>query len=115
MLRYNNAHYGSDPICSGSEGIAKGSQVPRNTKGQPDVQQLQALCSSELVPDRRWNDQPERLVHGLSEGVATFRLTDTQNAGDTFLAGPTLAQRINLAAILILYSPVLAHRQPLTI
>jgi hypothetical protein len=31
------------------------------------------------------------------------------------LARPTLAQRINLAAILILYSPVLAHRQPLAI
>jgi hypothetical protein len=42
-------------------------------------------------------------------------LTDAQNFGDAFLARPTLAQRINLAAILILYSPVLAHRQPLAI
>ena len=42
-------------------------------------------------------------------------LTDAQNFGDAFLARPTLAQRINLAAILILYSPVLAHRQPLVI
>jgi hypothetical protein len=31
------------------------------------------------------------------------------------LARPTLAQRINLTAILILYSPVLVHRQPLAI
>ena len=30
-------------------------------------------------------------------------LTDAQNFGDAFLARPTLAQRINLAAILILY------------
>jgi hypothetical protein len=42
-------------------------------------------------------------------------LTDAQNFGDAFLARPTLAQCINLAAILILYSPVLAHRQPLAI
>jgi glycerol kinase len=31
------------------------------------------------------------------------------------LAGPTLAQRMNLAAILIHYPPVVAHRQPLEI
>ena len=42
-------------------------------------------------------------------------LTDAQNFGDAFLARSALAQRINLAAILILYSPVLAHRQPLAI
>ena len=36
-------------------------------------------------------------------------LTDAQNFGDAFLARPTLAQCINLAAILILYSPVLAR------
>ena len=41
-------------------------------------------------------------------------LTDTQNARDAFLAGPALAQRINLAAILIPYSRI-AHRQPLAI
>jgi hypothetical protein len=34
-------------------------------------------------------------------------LTDAQNFGDAFLARPTLAQRINLAAILILYSSYL--------
>ena len=42
-------------------------------------------------------------------------LTDAQNFGDAFLARPTLAQRINLTAILIFYSPVLVHRQPLAI
>src|SRR5712691_2776900 len=36
-------------------------------------------------------------------------LTDAQNAGDAFLTGPALAQRINLAAVLIRYSSVLAH------
>lgn len=72
MWRCDNTRYGSDPICSGSEGIAKSSQVPGNPKGQPDVQQLQALCSTERVPDRRWNNQPKRLVHGLSEGVAAL-------------------------------------------
>jgi hypothetical protein len=42
-------------------------------------------------------------------------LTDAQNFGDAFLARPTLAQRINLTAILIFYSLVLVHRQPLAI
>src|SRR5580704_19066122 len=42
-------------------------------------------------------------------------LAYAQNFGDAFLAGPTLAQRINLAAILIPYPPVVAHRQPLEI
>jgi hypothetical protein len=40
-------------------------------------------------------------------------LTDAQNAGDAFLADPALAQGINLTAILVRYSPVLPHRQPL--
>src|SRR6266446_6747263 len=40
-------------------------------------------------------------------------LTDAQNVGDAFLADPALAQRINLTAILVRYSPVLPHRQPL--
>ena len=35
-------------------------------------------------------------------------MTDAQNFGDAFLARPTLAQCINLAAILILYSPIIA-------
>jgi hypothetical protein len=35
-------------------------------------------------------------------------LTDAQNFGDAFLARPTLAQRINLAAILILYCYILS-------
>ena len=38
-------------------------------------------------------------------------LTDAQNDGDAFFAGPALAQRINLAAILIRNPSVLAHRQ----
>jgi hypothetical protein len=42
-------------------------------------------------------------------------LAHAQNFGNAFLAGPTLAQRINLAAVLIRYSPVLAHQQPLAI
>ena len=51
-----------------------------------------------------------------SEGWTLSRaLTDAQNFGDAFLARPTLAQRINLTAILIFYSPVLVHRQPLAI
>ena len=51
----------------------------------------------------------------LNVSVEPARVTDAQNAGDASLAGPALAKRINLAAILIPYSPVLAHRQPLAI
>jgi hypothetical protein len=42
-------------------------------------------------------------------------LAYAQNFSDAFLAGPSLAQRINLAAILIHYPSVVAHRQPLEI
>src|SRR4029077_11475490 len=42
-------------------------------------------------------------------------LTDAQNAGDAFLADPATAQRINLTTILVCYSSVLPHRQPLKI
>jgi hypothetical protein len=50
--RRNNIRYGSYPTCSGSQGVAKSSQLPRITKGCCDVQQLQTFRSSELVPDR---------------------------------------------------------------
>jgi hypothetical protein len=42
-------------------------------------------------------------------------LAYAQNFGDAFLARPACVQRINLAAVLIRYSPVLAHQQPLAI
>jgi hypothetical protein len=42
-------------------------------------------------------------------------LTDAQNAGDAFLADPAPAQRINPTTILVCYSSVLPHRQPLEI
>jgi hypothetical protein len=42
-------------------------------------------------------------------------LNDTQNSGNAFLGRPALVQRINLAAILIPYSPVRVRRQHLAI
>src|ERR1022692_444321 len=60
--------------------------------------------------------EPIAALTSIAAHLSTHRaLTDTQNARDAFLAGPALAQRINLAAILLPYSPVLAHRQPLAI
>ena len=60
--------------------------------------------------------EPITALTSIAAHLSTYRaLTDTQNAGDAFLAGSALAQRINLAAILIPYSPVLTHRQPLAI
>src|ERR1035437_10844927 len=60
--------------------------------------------------------EPIAALTPIAVHLAAHRaLTDAQKAGDAFLAGPALAQRINLAAILIRYSSVLAHRQPLAI
>ena len=50
--RRNNICYGSHPTRSGSQGVAKSSQLPGITKGCCDVQQLQTFHRSELVPDR---------------------------------------------------------------
>jgi hypothetical protein len=41
---------------------------------------LEGFCNSKLVPDRRWNDQPERLVYGLSEDLAALWQTAHANA-----------------------------------
>ena len=60
--------------------------------------------------------EPIAALTAIALHLPTHRaLTDAQNFGDAFLARPTLAQRINLTAILIFYSPVLVHRQPLAI
>ena len=45
-------------------------ELRRGANQKPE--QLQTLRSPERVPDRRWNDQSEWLVHRLSEGVATL-------------------------------------------
>ena len=83
VRRRNSTRYSSDAICSGSKGIAKNSQVPGNSKGKPDVQQLQTLCGSERLPDRRWSDQSKRLVHRLSEGVArSWRRSTVEGGSD---------------------------------
>ena len=54
--RSNNARYCGYPPGSSSKNPAKGGQVPghaeANTEGRRDVQQLQALRGSELLPDR---------------------------------------------------------------
>ena len=58
--------------------------------------------------------EPVAALTAITAHLSAHRaLTDAQNAGDAFSAGPALAQRINLTAILVCYPPVLPHRQPL--
>jgi hypothetical protein len=69
--RSGNPRHGSYPACPGTGGqnLAKSSQISGFPEGRADVQQLQAFRTAEFVPDRRWNDQPERLVFDLSESL----------------------------------------------
>src|SRR5271157_463071 len=97
-------------ICSGDQ------RIWRNFA--PIRRELAGLTSYRLsCMSRRFRLlEPIAALTSIAAHLPTHcALTDTQNARDAFLAGPALAQRINLAAILIPYSPVLAHRQPLAI
>jgi hypothetical protein len=71
---------------------AKASQKIVKYQETPKGNQMcsKAFCSSELVPDRRWNDQPERLVYRLSEGVATFWHSALANASMAVVAMQTM-------------------------
>jgi hypothetical protein len=69
--RSDNPRDGRYPACPGTGGqnLAKSSQISGFPKGRANVRQLQAFHTAELVPDRRWNDQSERLVFDLSESL----------------------------------------------
>src|SRR6266567_1298512 len=70
VLRRAACAAGAVTILGAGIDAAMGSELSRVPEGQPELRQLQAVRGPERLQERRWCDQPERLVQHLGESLS---------------------------------------------